>query len=453
MSGSSSVSNKVLFIAPSAHLLGGVAVWLDYMLAGLKEKGWQVTLGLTSGTFHDAQLYQQRYPYDDVSLIDNPTKTRYGRVNAIKNTILVVNPNIVMVVNIADAYDACAELKQTVMPDLCVAMTLHGLQSDFICDIQKHETTLDAVIVTNRLTEEVVVHNTSLPADRVFYAPYGVSYHPNKSFSKQSNLDNKLQSGVSNKLEKVINTLYAGRINNEQKRCADIVEIITALERHQRPYVLHVAGDGPSRKTLLSQLKIHGKSGEVIYLGNLNPSDMTDQAYFSSDILLLTSSWETGPIVAWEAMANGVAVVSSRYRGHEEEGALKHEQNALLFNIGDAKSAASYLLRLAKDESLLQSLINNGRELVQQRYTRKQSIDTLYDVITQIMNYTVVPVSQQCDTDLCHWPKNGRFEKMFGHKIADALRVGLGKPAKIYNAGDEWPHSYSSNKESLLLTE
>ena len=33
------------------------------------------------------------------------------------------------------------------------------------------------------------------------------------------------------------------------------------------------------------------------------------QTYPLHHVLLITSSWETGPIVAWEAMAAGMAVV------------------------------------------------------------------------------------------------------------------------------------------------
>lgn len=43
----------ILLVAPSAYPLGGVATWIDYIVPGLRQHDWKVTLGLTDGTHLD----------------------------------------------------------------------------------------------------------------------------------------------------------------------------------------------------------------------------------------------------------------------------------------------------------------------------------------------------------------------------------------------------------------
>jgi glycosyltransferase involved in cell wall biosynthesis len=79
------------------------------------------------------------------------------------------------------------------------------------------------------------------------------------------------------------------------------------------------------------------------------------EVYGHHHALVITSSWETGPIVAWQAMASGMAVVSSRYVGAGLEGALEHDATALLFPCGDTDAAAGELARL-REPALLERL-------------------------------------------------------------------------------------------------
>src|SRR5215472_1015901 len=101
------MSNEhILIIAPSAYPLGGVATWIDYIIPGLRRRGWCVTLGLTEGALHDVDAYLAAHPMQDVVRIRNRTGTREGRVRSLCAAIMVVQPDIVASVNIADVYSA-----------------------------------------------------------------------------------------------------------------------------------------------------------------------------------------------------------------------------------------------------------------------------------------------------------------------------------------------------------
>ena len=57
---------RLMFIASSAYPLGGVQVWLDYIVDGLAEAGHEVIVGLANDRFHDADHYLRVHPFADV---------------------------------------------------------------------------------------------------------------------------------------------------------------------------------------------------------------------------------------------------------------------------------------------------------------------------------------------------------------------------------------------------
>ena len=101
---------------------------------------------------------------------------------------------------------------------------------------------------------------------------------------------------------------------------SDIGAIIAELDRREVAYELLIVGEGPDGGWLRDQLSDAAGSGRVRFLGALAGNDLIEQVYSRVDALLITSLWETGPIVAWEAMANRVAVVTSAYIGSGLEG-------------------------------------------------------------------------------------------------------------------------------------
>src|SRR5262245_29083899 len=116
----------ILFVAPSAYPLGGIATWIDYVVPGLRKEGWEITLGLTEGAFHNVGAYLAAHPMKGVVKIRNQTGTREGRVRALCRAIMAVKPDIVASVNIVDVYSAVDRLKRSQSLPVRSVMTLHG---------------------------------------------------------------------------------------------------------------------------------------------------------------------------------------------------------------------------------------------------------------------------------------------------------------------------------------
>ena len=273
-------NNRILIVAPAAYPLGGVAIWLDYLLNGLLNCEFDVHLALADGVFHDSESYSLHYPYAKTVRLGNPSGTQYGRVQAIISAVQEIDPGLLVSVNIPDVYRAARLLRADTHTDLKIVGTIHGLEPQIFRDIDHYADAIDGVVVTNRLTERMLIELSAIAEQQIYYAPYGVE-----------------ESLVEREYDRhCLRLLYRGRIEESQKRCSDIVEIIKQLEQSQQNYVLRVAGDGPDKTKLLADLNEHASPERIKYLGALTAAELQSQGYGQSDILLLTSEWETGPI-------------------------------------------------------------------------------------------------------------------------------------------------------------
>ena len=425
-------TKRVLFVAPSAYPLGGVAVWLDYLASGLPDHSWQPQIGLVSGKWHDISRYRAAYPRLPAIAIDNPTGSAEGRRRALMRAIEQAKPNIVVGVNIADLYRASRRLRARGR-QVRTVLALHGIAADLLDDLKRESVWLDAVIATNRLACRLCIEYAGMPVDRVFYAPYGVDQQALAALPRPD-------------ASEMLNIAWVGRLEQEQKRVESISPLLDELDRSGIAYKLRIAGDGPESASLLRVLRPWIEMDRVEYLGALTAKDVGRKVYAQSDVFLLTSSWETGPIVIWEAMATSVAVVSSRYIGSGLEGALRHEDNCLLFEVDDAVGAAEQITRL-RDIELRGRLIVSGRRLVAERYSVEHSVSAWANCLDGVMQLPLREVDAKWGSP----PTTGRLDRLLGVTVGETVRRVAGIRFSHEDPGGEWPHTNSSNDEKLLL--
>lgn len=420
-----------MFIAPSYYILGGVQVWLDYIVEGLSAMGHDVFVGLTSGRFHDVDRYLSVHPFSNVVSVESVTGTGEGRTRSISRCITKIEPDVVLAVNIADVYPAVARLKKAGMAIRAV-MTLHGIQEDFLEDVRLYKNVLDGVVCTNRLVGSLLAE-TEIDKERIKYAPYGVDFvlpHTQRPFSANNPL----------------RIAYVGRYDQEQKRVLDIPEIFRQLNAQDVQYTARFAGEGPLADELKLAVKAGIDSGIISFLGVLTPEDVANMIYDWADVLLVTSSWETGPIVIWEAMSHGVPVVTSEYVGSIAEGSLFNAINCLMFSVGDCSGAAGHIMAL-KDSALRRTIIENGYKLVEEKYSKQASINYWSAAINELLQ---LPAS-----NAFYLPKvapSGRLDRALGVRLAESLRQLARTEFRHKSPGSEWPHSHSgaSTSEEFL---
>lgn len=425
---------SVLFIAPSAYPLGGVAVWLDYLLPGLQAHGWAATAGLVAGRCHDVAAYRAAYPGLPVVEIRNPTGSAEGRIRAIAATLEQVHPDIVVAVNIADVYAAARRARRQGHA-VKVAMALHGIAADLLADLRREAALgLDAVVATNRLACRLCELEANMLAQRVLYAPYGVNAPVLGALMRTPRCG-------------PLRIAWVGRLEQDQKRVHDLPAVLAALDRQGVDYRLRIVGDGPERAALAAAIRPWVCAGRVELAGALPAAALGPQVYAQADALLITSSWETGPIVAWEAMAAGVVVVSSQYVGSRLEGALQPGRNCAMFPVGDAAEAARQLASLASDAARVARLVDAGRALVAERYATARSVRAWADVLQAI---TRLP-AQALPANEPPPPARGRLDRWLGSGRAETLRRALGRAYLHTEPGGEWPHTLATKAAEAAL--
>jgi len=131
------------------------------------------------------------------------------------------------------------------------------------------------------------------------------------------------------------------------KRVEDVIKVFNIVNR-KYPSKLLLVGDGPQRvylESLCRELKI---CESVKFLGKTK--DITSLMSIS-DVFLLPSENESFGLVALEAMACGVPVISSNAGGLKEVN--KHGVTGYLSDVGDVESMANYTLEILKNQQTL----------------------------------------------------------------------------------------------------
>jgi len=138
------------------------------------------------------------------------------------------------------------------------------------------------------------------------------------------------------------------------KRIPDIIEVFAKILKHESAVLLMI-GDGPERERAEQQVRALGISDHVKFFGKTNE---VRRLLCMSDLFLLTSESESFGLVALEAMAAHVPVLSTNAGGIPEVNI--HGQTGFLSNVGDTAAMAENALQLLKDEDRLKDFKKNA---------------------------------------------------------------------------------------------
>lgn len=416
---------RLLVICPSAYTLGGLATWLDYFLPGVRQYGFDVTLGLVSGPrYHNPDEYLWVHPFEDVEEIKCGGATQYSRTAAVRRAVQRVKPDIVLTVNIPDALKATA-LERQAGRNVRAVMTCHGIQEDLFNDMSAMHDEIDAVVCTNRLACELAVRMGKIPSERVYHCAYGV-HSPN--LVRSSPRASSFTIG------------FSGRLEQPQKRIFDLVDVAEILRESKVDFKMLIAGSGPQELDFKGLIRQRNLESAIKFLGCLDASEMNERLYSASDVLLVTSSWETGPIVIWEAMAAGTPVVSSRYIGSGLESLLWNEQNCLMFDVGDVQSAARQLLVILENLEIGNRLREAGLRAVEENLSVEASLQTWNRVLREVLSKDPI-----CGPVRPVKVDRGRLTRAFGPRAASFIRRALKGLPPDTGPGGEWPHTLAAS--------
>ena len=140
------------------------------------------------------------------------------------------------------------------------------------------------------------------------------------------------------------------------KRIPDVINIFNEVQKHI-PAKLMMVGEGPEKEPAELLCQKLGIQDKVVFLGNSNE---VDKILCFSDLFLLPSETESFGLVALEAMASSVPVVSSNSGGIPEVN--KEGVSGYLSNVGDIQHMAQNALKILSDDTVLDSFKKQARQ-------------------------------------------------------------------------------------------
>ncbi len=156
------------------------------------------------------------------------------------------------------------------------------------------------------------------------------------------------------------NLLAVGRLR-PQKSFSLLLRAFSLVADECPEWNLNIAGDGPLRESLDAQVVRLRLQGRVTLLGQ--QSDIAG-LLSQSEVYVLSSAYEGFPNALCEAMASGLACISTECPSGPAD-IITNEVNGLLVASSDEKALAAALRKLMVDESLRARLGRNAREITE----------------------------------------------------------------------------------------
>lgn len=189
--------------------------------------------------------------------------------------------------------------------------------------------------------------------------------------------------------------LYHGRVDR-RKGVLVLLDAFAALSE-ERPLRLAVSGIGPDLDAVSERARELGLEDKVEIVG-YSPNDEVPAVYRRGELFVTPTFAEGFSSTILEAMSTGLPIVSTRAVGVVD--CLRHEENALLSEVGEAESLAAELRRMLDDAALREHLAAQGLEEARTLYSWSAIAGRIVDVYRELLG-------TRPDTD---WSADGKVE-------------------------------------------
>lgn len=166
----------------------------------------------------------------------------------------------------------------------------------------------------------------------------------------------------------IFELLFTGRIN-PLKGLFELVEAVCELRKEGINVRLNIVGweseEGkPVEKELTLKIKNLGLTDFVIFHGRKAVGNELNKMYRMADIYVLPSHEEGFPRTIWEAMANGLPVITTDVGGIPKF--LTHNQNVFMIKPKNSVFISEAIKLLITNKDLRKRLIKNGQEIARE---------------------------------------------------------------------------------------
>jgi phosphatidylinositol alpha-1,6-mannosyltransferase len=217
----------------------------------------------------------------------------------------------------------------------------------------------DAVVAVSRFTRDRLVSLMGVEPGKITLIPNGVDV--SRFAPRLARHDLRQRYGLQGR--RVL--LTVGRLS-ERKGQDKVIEALPALREAIPDLAYLMVGDGPSRALLEAQARALGVQESIRFAGTVAPEELVDhyalaEAFIMANRELPSGETEGFGLVFLEANACGVPVVAGRAGGSVD--AVTDGMNGLLVDGADAGAIAAAVIRIFRDETLREQLVQCGIEV------------------------------------------------------------------------------------------
>jgi len=179
--------------------------------------------------------------------------------------------------------------------------------------------------------------------------------------------------------EKVI--IFVGNISRN-KGIFELIESFMKLKQIYLDLHLILVGLGPDYKAIQNIISSNGLNRKI-HLAGSKPHNEIPHWLSAADIFVLPSYNEGLPNVVLEAMACGLPVVATTAGGIPE--AIEDGESGILINKKDTESLKKAIEYLLKNEVVAKKMGNNGRRIVEHKFSWKQNVDQVIKIYKELI--------------------------------------------------------------------
>lgn len=334
-----------VFILPRGAELGGITTWSVRMAKRLKDADEPVALikhREMNGAKHDD------ISLDGLSIIKCPGKPAWSvRLNDIISYVPAYHsslPGLLIPNWTFGTYATCALLSLTESQRMRVLGVAHSDEDIYYDWLSYYEPIIHTFVA---VSDEIAANLKTLMPHRV----EDILIRPCSVIDSPPTLSRSYSAA-----KHPIRLMYAGRIQNQQKRIYDLLILAKTMKRRHLDFQLDFFGSGSDESWLRQQFeKFLGAddSQTVTFNGNVPHADMAGY-WEKADICVLVSDFEGTSISMLEAMSHGCVPVVTNVSG--TKAVIQDGVNGLIVPIGDMSSMTDCIESLINDRQKLEEM-------------------------------------------------------------------------------------------------
>lgn len=166
----------------------------------------------------------------------------------------------------------------------------------------------------------------------------------------------------------------------KRKGVYDLIKIVPQLRLDFPDIQICLGGDGDIEQ--LAEIIADNQWQEFVHLLGWVKDDEKAHAYQIASIFVLPSYAEGVSMAVLEAMAYGLAVITTPVGGMLE--VLTHNVTGVLIQVGDTEALAQEISRLLKDDRLRQQMGDRARQHVQETFSIDRILGDLYSFYCEL---------------------------------------------------------------------